>query len=117
MFSYWKNGTCYLFNAEFDTYPIATAVVGRFPGERGKAPTETGLTDTDKRFRITRDVAVKGDAYQVFRETTFERCANQCADESRCKVFAHWKNKTCYLFSDYSDTYPNAETRVGSKIQ
>jgi hypothetical protein len=117
MFSHWKNGTCYLFNTRFDTYPIATAVVGKLLGERGNAPTEASLTATDKRFRITRDVAVKGDAYRNFRDTTFERCANQCADEPRCKVFAYWKNTSCYLFGEYSDTYPSTETRVGRKFE
>src|SRR3989442_15728388 len=115
MFSHWKNGCCYLFNTRFATYPTGTAVVGKFLGERGNAPTGPGPTDIDKRFRITRDVAIKGDEYRIFRETTFERCANQCADDPRCKVFAHWKNKSCYLFSEYSDMYPSAETRVGSK--
>jgi hypothetical protein len=115
MFSHWKNGVCYLFNTRFDTYPTVAAVVGKCLSGRGNAPTEPGLTD--KRFRITRDVAVKGDEYRTFRETTFERCANQCADDARCKVFAHWKNDRCYLFSEYSDTYPSTETRVGSKIK
>ena len=59
MFSHWKNGTCYLFNTRFETYPISAAVVGNFLGERGNVPTEAGLTGADKRFRVTRDVAVR----------------------------------------------------------
>jgi hypothetical protein len=117
MFSHWKNGVCYLFNTRFDTYPTGTAVVGTLLGKHGNAPAEPGLTGTDMRFRITHDAAVKGNEYRIFRETTFERCANQCADDPRCKVFAHWKDGRCYLFGEYSDTYPSTQTRVGSKIK
>lgn len=117
MFSRWNTEVCYLFNARFNTYPTDGAVVGKFLGERGNVPAEPASTTADGRFQITSSVAIKGDEYQHIRDTTFDRCQRQCADDLRCKAFAHWKNESCYLFREFKDTYPSTAARVGIKTK
>src|SRR5262249_31559524 len=67
------------------------------------------------RFSITEATAVHGEEYRIIRQVNSEQCSNQCAEDNRCKMFAHWKSQICYLFNQNFGTYPTAQSIVGIK--
>jgi len=77
----------------------------------------TALARITKSFRIMDDVGAKGKEYRMTRGTTFEQCAQQCASDGNCRMFAYWKNQICYLFDGYLGTYPTKASLVGTKPQ
>jgi hypothetical protein len=113
MFSYWGERVCYLFDKNFDTFPHNSSQVGypnRDPLRSSPAlPTSAG----DGGFSIVREAAVTGDDYKRFDNTTIDRCASACGQDTRCRMFAHWKNNVCYLFDQRFSTHPNGAAQVG----
>jgi hypothetical protein len=67
------------------------------------------------RFSITEATAVHGEEYRIIRQVNSEQYTNQCAEDNRCKMFAHWKSQICYLFNQNFGTYPTAQSIVGTK--
>ena len=62
---------------------------------------------------MTNGVAIRGDEYLLVRDTTVERCASQCSGDARCKMFAYWENRICYLFDRNYETYRTPAAQVG----
>jgi hypothetical protein len=85
------------------------------PGTRAKAEQAEKERLSRTRFSITQATGVRGEEYRIIRQVTSEHCANQCAEDNRCKMFAHWQNQICYLFNRNFGTYPTASSMVGTK--
>lgn len=71
---------------------------------------------SDPRFSIINASAVKGEDYARIENVSAEGCLNHCAGDSRCKMFAYWRNRTCYLFDQSFGTYPNLTAQVGRLV-